>query len=114
MIWPFASGGSVLHDLPEVDQRREVESNHIHLQLHALRLVDDGLHDGILNLPVVKVHPDFITDVKFARGWVRLLRYGWIIRQACVRYLVVLPPQFSTKSHFGVRGAFSTIHNRHC
>jgi len=52
----------LLDNLPPVNQRGEVESNHVHLQLQAVRFVDDGLHDGVLNLPVVQIHADFVTD----------------------------------------------------
>jgi hypothetical protein len=57
---------ATVNDLPIVNQRRQVESDHIHLQFDSIGVLNHGFHDGILDLAVVQVHADFVADLEVA------------------------------------------------
>ena len=47
-------------------QRREIEADNIHLQFDSIGVLSRGANNGVLNLPVMKVDADFVTDLKLA------------------------------------------------
>ena len=53
-----------LDNLPGINQGREVEADHIHLQLRAIAALNHGANDSILDFSVVQVHADFVTDLE--------------------------------------------------
>jgi len=68
---PLALVAFSLDNLPGVDQRREVETDNIHLQFDTI-VLNHGANDSILDFPVVQVDADFVAYLKFAL-WV----LGW-------------------------------------
>ena len=42
-----------LDNLPRINQRREVETDDVHLQFGLIAVLNHGTNDGVLNLPVV-------------------------------------------------------------
>src|SRR6516162_2656222 len=49
--------------LLRINQRREVETDDIHMQFDSIAVLNHGANDGILNLPVMEVHADFVADL---------------------------------------------------
>jgi len=50
--------------LLRINQRREVETDDIHLQFDSIAVLNHGANDGILNLPVMKIYADFVADLE--------------------------------------------------
>ena len=75
-----------LHNLPRINQRREVQADNIHLlKLGFAPELNHGANDSILDLPVVEVHAGFVADPKFALwllGWhARNVRRGSVFKR---------------------------------
>jgi len=71
----------VIDNLPRINQRREIETDNIHLQFDSIIVVNHGANDGILDFPVVQVHADFVTDFELPVVW---LLCGWHGKQ-CIK-----------------------------
>jgi hypothetical protein len=67
-------GATSLNNLPRIDQRREVETDNIHLSLDSIVVLNHGANDGILDFAVMKVHADFVADLELPIVW---LLWGW-------------------------------------
>jgi hypothetical protein len=52
--------------LPRINQRREVETDNIHLQFETVAVVNHGSNDSILDLAVMQVHANFVADVELS------------------------------------------------
>jgi hypothetical protein len=59
----------VIDNLPRINQRREIETDNIHLQFDSIIVVNHGANDGILDFPVVQVHADFVADLELSAVW---------------------------------------------
>ena len=57
-----------------INQRREVETHDIDLQLGFIAVLNHGANDGILDLAVVQVHADFLARAELSVVW---LLWGW-------------------------------------
>jgi hypothetical protein len=66
-----------LDNLSRINQRREVETDYVHLKFDLIAVLNHGSNDSVLNLPVVQVHEDFVADLEFV---VVSLWWGWYAR----------------------------------
>jgi len=66
----------VLHNLPHLNQCRQIKTYDINLKFGAVLVVDNSFDDSILALSAMQVHADAITDLEFSFWFLRLLGHG--------------------------------------
>jgi hypothetical protein len=58
------------HSNTRINQRRQVETDNVHLQFETVAVVNHGANNGVLNFAAVKVDADSVTDSEFlAASW---------------------------------------------
>jgi hypothetical protein len=58
--------------LTRINQRRQVESDDVHLKFDLIAVLNYGSNDSVLDFPVVQVDADFIADLELA-----IIALGW-------------------------------------
>jgi hypothetical protein len=59
-------------NLPRINQRREVDTDHVHLKFDFIAILNYGANDSVLDFPVVQVDADFVADFELS-----VIGLGW-------------------------------------
>ena len=86
-----------LDNLSRINQRREVETDYVHLKFDLIAVLNHGSNDSVLNLSVVQVDADFVANLELS---IIGLSWGWHAGECTTKFFPVRASGgLQTRSH---------------